>query len=401
MSGAGKKRILFVDDEAPVLAVLQALMRRMMNEWETSVASDGAEALALMDRQPFDVVVSDMRMPGMSGAQLLNEVMRRHPKAVRIVLSGHADERTVQETVGVAHQWLAKPFDPGVLSSILRRVSASHDWLNDRGLKELVGRLTRLPSAPHIYYQILESLQSPDCSMQVIADVIARDPALTAKILKLVNSAFFGMAREISSATEAVQLLGVSRIRSLALTHHIFSAFDQHSYAELSVDEIWHHSLQSAVWARQLARWQGNDRSLEDLAFTGGLLHDIGRLILAANLPAAYRQICAEAHRRSCPHLAVEREILHATHADVGAYLLTLWGLPLALVETVALHHEPALTVERAVNALTAVHVASVWSYERTASARIVPGTPLDADYLTSLGLSDRVAQWRPRLETA
>lgn len=401
MNDAGKKRILFVDDERPVLAVLQALMRRMADDWETAVAPSGPEALALMEQEPFDVVISDMRMPGMSGAQLLNEVMRRHPKTVRIVLSGHADERTVQETVGVAHQWLAKPFDPQLLKTILRRISATRDWLNDPEIKSLIGRLTRLPSAPHVYYEILEALQSPDCSMQVIADVIARDPALTAKVLKLVNSAFFGMAREISSAAEAVQLLGVSRIRSLALTHHIFSTFDRHAYAELSVDEVWNHSLQTAVWARQLAHWQGSDRSVEDLAFTGGLLHDLGRLVIAANLPAAYREVCAEARGRGCAHLAVEKEILHATHADVGAYLLTIWGLPLALVETVALHHEPGLAPEPAVNALTAVHVASVWSYERTASARDIPGTPLDAGYLQRLGVFDQVTPWRQRLDDA
>ena len=319
MSDGAKKRILFIDDERPVLAVLQALMQRMTNDWETTVAEGGPQALALMEKQPFDVVISDMRMPGMNGAQLLNEVMRRYPKTIRIVLSGHADEQTVQETVGVAHQWLAKPFDHRVLKSILKRIAAAHDRLDDKDLKELIGRLTRLPSAPHIYFRILEVLQSPDSSMEGIAEVVAQDPALTAKLLKLVNSAFFGLAREIANATEAVQLLGVSRIRSLALTHHVFSTFDQHTYAELSVDEVWNHSLQTAVWARQFAHWQGGGRTLEDLAFTGGLLHDVGRLILAANLPSAYRQVRDESRTRACSHLLVEKDILRATHADVGS----------------------------------------------------------------------------------
>jgi HD-like signal output (HDOD) protein/ActR/RegA family two-component response regulator len=394
-----KRRVLFVDDEQSVLSVLQAFMQRLSAEWEAACVESGEQALELMARKRFDVVITDMRMPGMSGTELLNEIMKRYPNAVRIVLSGHADEQTVQECVGVAHQWLAKPFDLKMLRTILGRIAAFQCRLEDPGLKELIGRIRHLPSTPRLYFEIIEALQSSTSSTQTIAEIISRDPALTAKILHLVNSAFFGVARSISDPGEAIQLLGVSRIRSLALMHHVFSAFDGQSYIQLSIEEVWQHSLQTAAWARQFVLWQGGDRMLEEKAFTGGLLHDIGHLILAANLPAAYREIHTQARDRRISINEAEKHVLGATHADVGAYLLSIWGLPISLVEAVALHHEPALAQDRSFSALTAVHVASAWSYEKTASARDIPGSPLDLGYLKEAGVADQLDLWRKRLE--
>ena len=393
-----RKRILFVDDEQSVLMVLQAFMQRLSREWEAACVESGRQALDLMAQQPFDVVITDMRMPEMNGTELLNEVMQRYPKTVRIVLSGHADEQTVQESVGVAHQWIAKPFDLKTLRGVLSRIANFHSRLENPSLRELIGKIRHLPSAPQLYFEIIEALQSSTSSTQTIADIIARDPGLTANILHLVNSAFFGIARSISSTDEAIQLLGVSRIRSLALIHHVFSSFDRHSVQQLSVEEVWQDSLQTAAWARQLVLWQGGGRMMEEKAFTGGLLHDIGQLILAANLPAAYREIRALARNRRIAVFEAERQVLKATHADVGAYLLSIWGLPIPLVETVALHHEPGRAHERAFDALTAVHVAGAWSYEQLPSAREIPGSPLDLDYLREAGVADRLDLWRQKL---
>ena len=255
-----RKRILFVDDEKSVLLVLRAFMQRLSSEWETECVEGGMQALALMAQKPFDVVITDMRMPDMDGTELLNEIVKRYPKTVRIVLSGHADEQTVNESIGVAHQWVAKPFDIKVLRSILNLISRFQRRLDNPGIKELIGKIRHLPSVPQLYFEIIEALQSNTSSVQIISEIISRDPALTAKILQLVNSAFFGNARSICDPIEAVQLLGVSRIRSLALIHHVFSSFERRSYEQLSVEEVWRHSLQTAAWSRPDARpahWPG------------------------------------------------------------------------------------------------------------------------------------------------
>lgn len=393
-----RKHILFVDDEKTVLSVLQAFMQRLSAEWETTCAESGPEALAFMAKQQFDVVITDMRMPDMTGTELLNEVMKRYPKTVRIVLSGHADEQTVQESVGVAHQWVAKPFDLKALRSVLNLIASFHRRLGSPSIREVIGKIRNLPSAPQLYFEIIEALQSCTASTQTIAEIIGRDAALTANILHLVNSAFFGAARSICDAGEAVQVLGVSRIRSLALIHHVFSSFDQQSYEDLAVDEIWRHSLQTAAWARQFVLWQGGGRMMEERAFTGGLLHDMGQLIIAANLPAAHREIRSLARSRRMPIYEAEQQVLHATHADIGAYLLSIWGLPPPLVDAVALHHEPNLSPDATFSALTAVHLASAWSYEETPTARDIPGSPLDLNYLAETGIAENLGLWRQRL---
>jgi len=398
MSTPAKRRILFVDDEDGVLIVLKAFIQRVAEGWEGEFVKSGDAALQALTRRPFDVVVSDMRMPGISGTQLLNEVLRRYPWVIRIILSGHADEHTVQESVGIAHQWVAKPFDLQKFKALLDRIAASAGRMECQGLRELVGRMGHLPSFPQLYFDILRALQSSTCSAQTIADIVKRDPALSVKMLQLVNSAFFGMAREIANTTEAVQLLGVSRIRSLALTHHILSTFSQAALEGISLDEVWAHGLRTATWAQQLVSWQGGGRSDQDLAFTGGMLHDIGHLLFAVNLAEPSREILTLARERPCSLYEAEKTVLHNTHATVAAYLLGIWGLPIPLVETVALHHEPSASANRTFDALGAVHVASFWSYGQSRIGRTIPAVPLDMTYLREVGVHGKIEAWRAKL---
>jgi HD-like signal output (HDOD) protein len=394
MPDAPKLRLLFVDDETAVLRMLQAMLRSMSKEWDMAFAESGELALQLMEQAPFDVIVSDMRMPGMNGAHLLNEVMKRHPRTVRIILSGYADEDLVMKCVGATHQYLTKPMDLGVLKTALKRIGALNERLANNNLRSLVAKLSSLPSMPAVYVQMVEALQTPDCPIERIGEIVAADPALTAKLLQLVNSAFFGFAREVSSVVEAIQMLGVGVIRSLALSVQLFSRFDHLVFKECSVDLIWSHSFQTGILARTLARIEGHDEKMMELAFTAGLLHDAGKLVLAANLPVPYRNVLDQARLRNCAVFVVEQEVFQATHADVGAFLLGIWGLPTALVEAVAFHHNPGASGDTQFSALTAVHAANVLCQGSQTSATDTALTPVDLDYLARLGLKDRMPIW-------
>jgi putative nucleotidyltransferase with HDIG domain len=387
-------RLMFVDDEPAVLRMLQAMLRPMQKEWDMGFAESGELALRLMEQQPWDVLVSDMRMPGMNGAQLLNEVMKRYPRTVRIILSGYADEELVMKCVGATHQYLAKPLDLGVLKSTLRRIGALNERLASESLRTLVARITSLPSMPAVYVQVVEALQVPDCPIEHIGEIISADPALTAKILKLVNSAFFGYAREVSNVVEAIQMLGVGVIRSLALSVDLFSRFDHVVFRECSVDLIWNHSFQTALLARKIVQLEGGDEKMLDQAFTAGLLHDVGKLVLAANVPVPYRGVITQARSRNCSLFLVEQEVFKASHADVGAYLLGIWGLPTALVEAVAFHHNPGASVDTYFTPLTAVHAANVLCQGANACTTDTALSAVDGDYLARLGLKDRMAVW-------
>lgn len=398
MHGNIKNRVLFVDDEQFVLLMLQGFMRRMRDGWDGEFAGGGHKALELMDKNPFDIIVSDMRMPEMSGAELLNQVMKRHPRTARIVLSGHAEEHLVLESIGVTHQWLVKPCELTILRSTLERISAFQRRLESPELKALIGQIKHLPSVPVIYHKILDALQDPNSSTQMIGEMVSQDPGLAAKLLQLTNSAFFGFARSVSSPVEAVQMLGVNRIRSLTLINHVCSAFEGETGLNSPMEELWQHSLHTAWLARQIVEIENGGANAAEQAFTSGLLHDIGHLMLLANLPEQCREVRELARSRKCPLYLAEKEVLKATHADVGAYLLSLWGLPLPLVEAVAFHHEPAQSSERDFSPLVAVHVANIWSRAQLASSPDIGATAIDLDYLKETGLHERLSIWQQQL---
>lgn len=394
-----KRRILFVDDEPMVLQGLQRMLRGMREEWEMEFLDGGAKALARMAEQPVDVVVADMRMPGMNGAELLNEVMKRHPKTVRLILSGHADKDLILQCVGSTHQYLSKPCDPDALKATVLRASSLDGTLQSESLKKLVGQMTRLPSIPTLYMEIVDKANQPDSSLEDVARIIARDPGMTAKILKLVNSAFFGLRRELSSTEEAVAYIGLDTIKSLVLSIHAFAQFAHANSGGLTMESLWAHSLNVAARSKLIAQLEQADRKAVDEAFTAGMLHDVGKLVLAANMPEVFAQSVRLAETEGLEFYRAEIQVLGASHADIGGYLLGLWGLPVPVVEAIALHHQPALMPQPSFSPLTIVHAADVLVWEGMAAASPMGRPQLDADYLAAVGMTERVAVWRETLQ--
>lgn len=383
-----------MDDEDAVLTTLRLIVRRMGSEWEVAVASSGAQALQMMAATPYDILVSDMRMREMTGVDLLQEVLRRHPRTVRIILSGYAEEEAIMRSAGTTHQWLAKPFNPLQLQTMLKRIRASQQRMENKDLQALVAKLSHLPSLPSAYFRISEALQSPHASTESIGQLLSEDPSLAAKVLQMANSAAFGFQRSVANPAEAVQLLGVSCVRSLALAHHLFSAFQTGARSHLPIHQIWDHSQQTASLARKIADREGQDAQVAEQSFTGGLLHDIGKLVLAANLATQYAEVWLRSQSGQISLLEAEREAFQATHADIGAYLLGIGGLPVPLVEAVAWHHEPRQSPERAFTPLTAVHVATALCNTTDAPGADPNYSRVDMNYLTELGLGDRLPTW-------
>jgi putative nucleotidyltransferase with HDIG domain len=386
--------MLFVDDEPGVLKVIEMAMRTMAKEWESHFVRSGKEALALMACEPFDVVVSDMRMPDMNGAQLLNCVLRLYPRSVRIILSGYVDLQDAMSCVGVAHQFLQKPCKLVDLRRCLQRVADLNSKLQHESLRTLAASMPNLPSLPALYLQMLDAIQSPNASVQRIAEIASKDPAMSAKLLQLSNSAFFGFSHEVYSVTEAVQILGAGTLQALALAVPLFSAFDRRKCPSFPIEQVWDHSAQTGALARQIASSHLGDAQLAEQAFAAGVLHDIGKLILADGMPDQYAAILATARAKSRPLFQVEREVLRATHADIGAYLLAVWGLPFPLVEAVAYHHEPRRLQTATFDLTGIVHVANCLQREQSNHPDIVP-SPLGMEYLNAVGVAQHLDEWR------
>jgi HD-like signal output (HDOD) protein len=389
------KTLLFVDDEPKVLQGLQRQLRSMRTEWEMYFLDGGQPALDFMAAHPVDIIVSDMMMPVMDGSQLLTEVLKRHPQTVRIILSGHAEREAVLRLVGPAHQYLSKPCDADELRRAIARAFALRDLLGNERLKQLATRVKNLPSLPALQNQLTEELRKDSPAMERVAEIVSRDIGMTAKMLQLVNSAFFGMAQPISNPLDAVTYLGLNTVRSLALSVGIFSQYDAKMCRLFSLDVLARHSWDTGVLARGVAQMERQELKILDQCFLAGLLHDVGQLILATGLHEEYADVIARTGQQNLPVWQVELEFFGASHADVGAYLLALWGLPNPIIEAVAMHHQPARCVAPEFSPAIAVHVADVFAHEFSGIKTESPPPQLDTDYLTKLGFAGRIEAWR------
>jgi putative nucleotidyltransferase with HDIG domain len=387
-------RILFVDDEDMVLRMLQIAVATMKGQWEASFISSGRDALALLARDTFDIVVSDMRMPEMNGAQLLNEVFKLYPATFRVILTGFVEQERVMESLGTAHQFLSKPFQLDALKELLLRAGSLRQRLQNHQARLIISQTGCVPSVPDIYFKILDALQEPDCPVERIAEIASTDPGLTSKLLQLVNSAFFGFSSQVSSAKEAVMLLGTGTIRSLALTCRLFSAFKIEPSGDFTLEKIWTHSWKVARAAEQIARLEQSGNVVIEQAFTAGLLHDIGKLILANSLRTEYLALVRRAAHEKCALSLLEDKALGATHAEVGACLLQLWGLPSPLIEAVLCHEQPGELPIDGFSPVVAVHVANALDHETRADDDGV-GNALDTAWLDRLHLGPRLEVWR------
>ncbi len=248
-----KKRILFVDDEKNVLDGLRRMLRPHRKEWDMRFFSSGEEALADLAKESCDVIVSDMRMPGMNGVELLKRVQDEHPGAVRIILSGQTEEETAIQVVPIAHQFLSKPCDAERLRNIVTRSCGLQSLLSDSSLRENIADMDTLPTLPRTYAQINEVLQDPDASVAAIAKLVERDAGLCAKILQIVNSSFFGIAQRISDVSQAVNFIGIQMLKHLTLSLEVFRPDENlRKIPYFSMEEEHSHSFLTACIAREL-----------------------------------------------------------------------------------------------------------------------------------------------------
>jgi HD-like signal output (HDOD) protein len=358
---AARKRILFVDDDPNLLGGLRNVMRPQRHEWDMTFALGSEQALKLLAERSFDVVISDMRMPRMDGAALLAEVKRLQPRAVRMILTGQTEQESVIKSAFIAHMFLTKPCDHKLLKDVVSRACSLNAILNSEELRVAAGQVEMLPSAPRTYVALNEALARPNCSAGDLAKIIERDVGLCAKIVQLVNSAFFGLPRRTGSLTEAITYIGTQTIKTITLALEAFS--DDSRPSALSPGELLalqEHSVLVGQIARQIS---SQDKGKAEEAFLTGVLHEVGRLIRVPSRPRTERPF---------------------NHAFLGAYLLGLWGLPHPITEAVAYHREPRMLTHSEFEMVDAVYIADNLATE-------LQGFPdrqdIDLDYLATVGV--------------
>jgi putative nucleotidyltransferase with HDIG domain len=389
-----KERILFVDDEPMVLKGLQRSLRKMRDAWDMTFTSSAQEALAILDNNPMDVIISDMNMPEMDGTQLLAEVKQRHPHIVRLILSGHVEQETTIKSVQFAHQCLSKPCDVKVLKQTLAKLFALRDILSDDSIKKIVSQIESLPSLPTIYTEIMAEMQSADPSIKNVGAIIGRDVSMTAKILQVVNSVFFGLPQKIGNPQQAVMMLGLEAVKGLVLSVKIFSEFSQKKFSWFNLDALFKHSISVSTHAKAIVKSEKMDQDLINYSLMAGLLHDLGKLILATNFKDTYRQVLTESQNSDHNLWELEHETFGTSHAEIGAYLMGLWNLDNPIIEAIAFHHCPANSVSSQMGLLAAVHIANALDHEEDSPEDQESDLQYDNEYLDRLGVSNRIPEW-------
>jgi HD-like signal output (HDOD) protein len=380
------RRILFVDDQQAVLNAHRESMKKYHEQVESLFALGAEAALELVRKESIDVVVADMHMPGVDGPMLLGAIKEDRPAIVRIMLCPLSEVDSIFVALPVSHQILSKPLDADILCNAIERIYGLRELLTD-SLRKKIGALHQLPSVPTVYFEMMSAMSRLDVSASKIARIIEKDTAMAAKTLQLVNSACFCLSRRITTVDQAVAYLGMDLVRDLSLTVHMFAALEPTAMRSgFSFDTEQEHSLLAAKVVRRLATSPRQARN----AFTAALLHDIGNLILAVCNTENYKKVVQACKKSSRPQYEIEAEMLGVTHAEIGAYLLGLWGLPHPIVEAVAYHHNPSAALERTFDIPTAVSLANALVEEITENRPI----PIE-QHLESLKVIGSLPRWR------
>jgi putative nucleotidyltransferase with HDIG domain len=386
-------RVLFVGGEPLWFRQIEQAVLGLQPNWLCRHAPRLTEAEAAIESGGFDGLVVDGRIPEVDS--LLNKLEQKTGRMICLVRCDVTDRITVAQWNRSGITPVSVDADGAALVGNLRRLERLRSWMADPAIKKLLPLIRKLPAAPSLHARVTEQLQSPNASIQTVALLISQDPVMSAKILQVANSAFFSLAQEVTDTAEAVMVMGTERVRSLILLAGVFSQYGDAKCSGFSPEPIWSHSLQVAMFARSITFGELKDVRIAETAFTAGLLHDIGKLVLAGNVPEMYDT----AHRVQISKGISQREAelitLGTTHAELGACLLATWGLPLPILEAIAWHHEPLKSGETGCSLLAAVHVANVFAQESGQGSGDEVRDSISVEFLLRSGLGDCRNRWR------
>jgi HD-like signal output (HDOD) protein/ActR/RegA family two-component response regulator len=360
MSQARRPRVLFVDDEPLLLDGLRRAMHGQRARFDMTFVLSGTDALRHLAGQPTDIVLSDMRMPGMDGAAVLGEVARAYPHVIRIILSGQSDADAARRAVHVAHQFLAKPVAARALAELIVRLGDLCLRLDDLAVRRLATATSVLSAVPALYDDVTRLCADDSTSAAQFAAVIERDPAMTAKLLHLAGSSFFGRPLRATGIAGVVSYLGVDTLRTIVRDGELAATVRDDP---IEVSEVATRQLHSLLVAR-IARRIVPDRASADDAFAAGLLHDIGK------------------------RFAVDDA---GDSASAGAYLLGIWGLPAVVVEAVAGQRD----TERGSLLAAVTRTANALAHECMGNNGSFGQSTLTADSIESIGMGESLAFYR------
>ena len=390
-SGLGAGDILPMISTSPMSTVL------VVDDPVTPLFADGrtvpavtvvgpGDALVRLARHAFEAVVVAIPSRSERGIAALMEIAAAHPDVLRVVVLGDGANPPAAVT-RVAHRMFDATEITLAVTDTVEQVSRLRPLVTDPRLMSLIGRLTTVPAAPALYQRLLRECRAANPSLRTIATLVTEDPGLAARLLQLANCALYARGTRVVDPAHAVQRIGMQALQGFALSAQVFDQFDHVLSRRFDFDGLWRHGLIVNSFAAIIGRFEHASHETLDAASTGGLLHDIGRVLLAANLPDDYDDVLRLMDsERSL--IEAEIKVFGVSHAAVGAYLLALWGLPVEIVDVVARSHAATVPLEPTFDATTALVAA-----DRVA-AEVLGCQREDDDTLPSFTEGPYAAKW-------
>lgn len=399
------KRIVFVDEEEQHLLDLERALQSERTLWDMSFVTSPAQALELVSAGgKLDVIVASLAMTEMDGLEFLTKVKTMHPNSIRFGLTASNGSSSIMKASNVAHQLLEKPCEPHKIRVLITRACSLRDHLTESPLKKRLHEVGGVPSLPVLYQEVMHEIHSPDPSIAKVAEIIEKDIGMSAKLLQVVNSAGTGLRNKVSSVVQAASLLGMQKISAMVLMVEVFSLMTSKALPSgFSIESLWDHSLRVGEYAKKIAKNEVDEAQIIDDSFTGGLLHDLGLVILATRMPKELGDALRLAKSERISLFEAEKRVFRSTHAEAGGYLLELWGLPDPLVESVTYHDYPSMVPEKnypsavpehGFTPLTAVHVANYFCEDERAKAYGAAEAEADTVFLDRLGFTEKLEEW-------
>lgn len=392
------KRILFVDDDKSVLDGLKRLLHKMEGEWEMNFFDGGRSALTAMGKSNYDIIVTDLRMAEMGGVELLEIVRKRHPDATRLMLSGCSEQPMYGKAVSCAHQFIAKPCDSDQLINQLSRSFTIRERIRSQKVANILPSLRSLPAMPQAYKRVLDMIENPRCTSRKIGEVISKDIGMSAKILQIVNSAFYGPSMKISDPVRASVYLGIKAIKALALTDGVFSTLPEEKVEQFCVSGLQEHCVRVGALARNICKSQKLSDQQQEIAMMAGILHDTGKVIMISEFDYELAEITRLSREEKKPCYQIERETIDLTHAELGGCLLNLWGLGNDIIEAATFHHEPEHCVSNGFAISTSVYLANAIDHQLCSSFGGGWSEDINMDILEKLELTEMLPEWKKML---
>lgn len=362
------------------------------SSWSVNIADNTKDAVDFVRGNDIDVIICDDEVADSKGLDVISSCSHERPGVLSFLRKSNSP--TKEESIALSEK---KVFvlpenleEEGIYSHISRRVLLK-SLSENLNLLSVIRKMKKMPTIPQLYHQITRELRKEDGSIEFVAGLISKEPSMATRILKAVNSPAYVLGYEITEVVHALLFLGKEATQAQILADSVFNSYPNQSVAGLNLQEVWKHSINVSAIARRISMSIDSNKKSAEIACTAGVVHDLGKVLMATNLPDHYQQAVNYAKEERVPLVQAEEKVFGTNHAQVAASLMGLWSIPFRILNSVAYHHNPTGTMKKPPTSAMALYIAD--GFENAKSKNVL-GQNIDENIIEDWGFTDQFEDW-------